>query len=74
MDVSSLLTGNNAGLIDQLYHQWSSDPSSVDPAWAELFAKWEDEEGYALELMNHVPPEVAEQRCAPFLVEFRHPS
>jgi 2-oxoglutarate dehydrogenase E1 component len=47
VDVSSLLTGNNAGLIDQIYHQWASDPDSVDPAWAELFSQWEDEEGYA---------------------------
>ena len=46
MDVSSLLTGNNAALIDQLYHQWISDPGSVDSAWAELFSQWERDAGY----------------------------
>jgi 2-oxoglutarate dehydrogenase E1 component len=46
VDVSSLLTGDNAELIDQLYHQWRSDPAAVEPAWAELFSEWDRDDGY----------------------------
>ena len=46
MDVSSLLTGNNAGFIDELYHQWVADPGSVSADWAALFAEWDRDEGY----------------------------
>lgn len=37
---ASLLTGDNAAFVDALYADWSADPSSVDPEWADLFASW----------------------------------
>ena len=47
MKVSSLLTGENAAYIDELYIQWKSEPSSVSDDWQELFAQWAQEEaGY----------------------------
>ena len=35
---ASLLTGDNAAYIDQLYTQWRQDPASVPPEWSTLFA------------------------------------
>ncbi len=45
MSLSSLLTGENAGFLDQKYSAWRADPASVEPEWAALFSGWE--EGYA---------------------------
>jgi 2-oxoglutarate dehydrogenase E1 component len=41
---ASLMTGENAGWIDDLYAQWSRDPGSVEAEWAELFASWGEPE------------------------------
>ncbi len=38
---ASLLTGENAAYVDQLWSRWNTDPASVDTSWAELFASWE---------------------------------
>lgn len=64
MDVRSLLTGNNAGYIDQLYHQWCADPSSVDPEWGELFAEWDQESGYTGPPNHPQPPSIFAPRSA----------
>ena len=37
-DPSSLLTGDNAAFLDQLYSDWCRDPASVDPEWGAWFA------------------------------------
>ncbi|MDG1480837.1 MAG: 2-oxoglutarate dehydrogenase E1 component [Myxococcota bacterium] len=44
MDISSLLTGDNAAFIDEQYNRWVRDPGSVDPKWAELFSEWDQED------------------------------
>ena len=44
MDLSSLLTGENANYIDALYLQWQEDSSTVSEEWQELFQEWEQEE------------------------------
>ena len=35
---ASLLTGDNAAYVDQLYTSWRSNPTSVPPEWSTLFA------------------------------------
>jgi 2-oxoglutarate dehydrogenase E1 component len=35
---ASLLTGDNAAYVDQLYTAWRQDPASVPPEWSTLFA------------------------------------
>jgi 2-oxoglutarate dehydrogenase E1 component len=49
MNLDSLLTGENASFIDDMYLEWRQDPTSVEEHWASIFAKWEAEErvGYA---------------------------
>ncbi len=42
MDLNSLLTGENAPFIDQLYISWQNDPDSVPSEWAELFVAMDD--------------------------------
>jgi 2-oxoglutarate dehydrogenase E1 component len=37
-DPTSLLTGDNAAFLDQLYTDWCRDPASVSPDWADYFA------------------------------------
>ena len=44
MDLSSLLTGENANYIDALYLQWQEDSASVSPEWRALFQEWERDE------------------------------
>jgi 2-oxoglutarate dehydrogenase E1 component len=44
VEISSLLTGENAAFIDEQYNLWLRNPSSVEPDWAELFSEWEREE------------------------------
>ena len=43
MSLDSLLTGENAALVDDLYNSWLAEPSSVSADWAELFSEWADE-------------------------------
>jgi 2-oxoglutarate dehydrogenase E1 component len=38
---ASALSGGNAALLEDLYEQYRKDPGSVDPAWAESFARIE---------------------------------
>ena len=49
MNLDSLLTGENASFIDEIYLEWQQDPTSVEEHWASIFAQWESEErvGYA---------------------------
>ena len=35
---ATALSGTNADFIEALYHQYLSDPNSVDPGWARHFA------------------------------------
>jgi len=35
---ASLLAGDNAAYVDELYRSWQQDPASVDTRWAALFA------------------------------------
>ena len=48
MDLSSLLTGENANYIDALYLQWQEDHSSVSTEWSALFQEWDEEEDIAI--------------------------
>jgi 2-oxoglutarate dehydrogenase E1 component len=41
--LASALSGGNAAFIADLYARWASDPGSVDPSFAELFASLNDE-------------------------------
>ncbi len=43
IDISSLLSGSNAGFIAELYQRYLGDPASVDPSWRSLFAELRDE-------------------------------
>ncbi len=38
---STALSGGNAGFIEDLYEQYLRDPSSLDPAWREYFARFQ---------------------------------
>ena len=44
MNLDSLLIGENAAYIDDLYVQWQANPSTVSEEWQALFASWEKEE------------------------------
>jgi 2-oxoglutarate dehydrogenase E1 component len=48
VDISSLLTGDNAAFIDEQYNLWLRDPGGVDADWAALFGEWEREEAATL--------------------------
>ena len=39
---TSFLYGANAAFVEDLYAQWSADPSSVDPSWQAFFATLPD--------------------------------
>ena len=41
MNLDSLLTGENASFIDEIYLQWQQDPTSVEEHWASIFTKWD---------------------------------
>jgi 2-oxoglutarate dehydrogenase E1 component len=43
LDTASLLTGDNAGFLDEKYRIWLEDPGSVEPAWRALFEEMQDE-------------------------------
>src|SRR5271154_4991155 len=38
---STALSGGNAGFIEDLYEQYLRDPTSLDPAWREYFARFQ---------------------------------
>jgi len=42
-ELQSLLTGDNAAFVDELYARWSRQPDAVDPEWAALFKEWDGE-------------------------------
>ncbi len=44
VNLDSLLIGENASYIDELYVQWQVDHASVSEEWQALFASWEKEE------------------------------
>ena len=44
VNLDSLLIGENAAYIDDLYVQWQANPSAVSEEWQVLFASWEKEE------------------------------
>jgi 2-oxoglutarate dehydrogenase E1 component len=44
--LESLLTGENAAWIEQLYRSWLQDPGSVDPDWQLLFGAQDPPEGF----------------------------
>ena len=44
MNLDSLLIGENAAYIDELYIQWQENPSAVSEDWKELFESWDREE------------------------------
>ena len=39
----SMLSGENADFLDELYREWLRDPGSVDPAWRALFEQLDGE-------------------------------
>ena len=41
--LASAFNGANAAFLADLYARWASDPSSVDPSFADLFAAMNDE-------------------------------
>ena len=53
VDLSSLLTGENANYIDALYLQWQEDSSSVSEEWQALFQEWEVDEEKAKPVPIH---------------------
>ena len=40
-ELSSLLTGENAAFVDQLYSSWCEDPGTVSEDWQEIFSTLE---------------------------------
>ena len=50
MDIlASAFSGANAAFLADLYARWASNPSSVDPSFAELFGAMNDEARAVLE-------------------------
>ncbi|MAA79422.1 MAG: 2-oxoglutarate dehydrogenase E1 component, partial [Deltaproteobacteria bacterium] len=45
MNLDSVLTGENASFVEEMYLQWQQDPSSVEPQWGTVFEQWENERG-----------------------------
>ena len=43
VSLDSLLIGENASYIDELYVQWQANPSNVSEDWQALFSSWETE-------------------------------
>ncbi|MEE8441270.1 MAG: hypothetical protein V3S41_06065, partial [Spirochaetia bacterium] len=39
--ISSFLDLTNARFVDDIYRQWKSDSTSVEPSWQSFFAQWE---------------------------------
>ena len=37
MNLDSVLTGENASFVEEMYLQWQQDPSSVEPQWGTVF-------------------------------------
>ncbi|CCW65670.1 unnamed protein product [Phytomonas sp. EM1] len=58
----SFLSGSSAIYIEQLYHDWKKDPTSVDPSWREIFTS-QGLHDYEQPLLPHpiriLPPEGA---------------
>ncbi len=55
--LASLLVGEQAAFLDDLYQVWLSDPSAVDAAWGELFASWEGPVAARAEEVSFPPPD-----------------
>ena len=50
MDIlASAFSGANAAFLADLYARWATDPASVDPSFADLFAAMNDEARAVLE-------------------------
>jgi hypothetical protein len=49
----SFLSGTNAAVLEDMYEKWMTDPSSVDPSWAQFF--------------SNVDREVAPGEAVPFM-------
>ncbi len=47
--LASAFTGANAAFLAEIYARWATDPGSVDPSFAELFAALNDESRAVLE-------------------------
>src|ERR1700709_1789960 len=47
--LASAFSGANAAFLADLYARWASDPASVDPSFADLFAAMNDEARAVLE-------------------------
>lgn len=47
----TFLNGTSAVYLDNLYHEWKKDPSSVEASWAEVFAR-EDLKSYDAPLLK----------------------
>src|ERR1700744_619587 len=47
--LASAFNGANAAFLADLYARWASDPGSVDPSFADLFAAMNDEARAVLE-------------------------
>lgn len=45
--LTSFLYGGNADYIEQLYSQFKTDPSSVDPTWSSFFSRLDDSQADA---------------------------
>ena len=56
MDLNSLLTGENAPFIDQLYISWQNDPGSVPSEWAQLFLEMDDASEEASTQVDYTTP------------------
>ena len=71
MDIlASAFNGANAAFLADLYARWASNPSSVDPSFADLFAAMNDEARAVLEDASGAswsprPPFAEEEAPAP---------
>ena len=51
MNLDSLLTGENASFVEEMYLQWQQDPTSVESQWSNVFEQWENERGVGFALL-----------------------
>jgi 2-oxoglutarate dehydrogenase E1 component len=60
VSLDSLLCGDNAALLDELYQSWLDDPASVDADWAALFEDQVLEPGARTRVPEYRPPSIFE--------------
>ena len=64
MSLDSLLSGDNAALLDALYQSWLDDPRSVEADWAALFEEQILDPGADIRVPEYRPPSIFEGCCS----------